>query len=110
MFAESAEGHLQQDLATAQVAPGKLHRDGSLAGVVVVVYVGKVRLVAVIRQQQAKIPGDFYPYSAVFTDTQHGWVSGLAGVFLYTGDGGKTWTKQVNRTGAPMYALVHAIR
>lgn len=57
-------------------------------------------------QQQAKIPGDFYPYSAVFTDTQHGWVSGLAGVFLYTADGGKTWTKQINQTGAPMYALV----
>ena len=57
-------------------------------------------------QQQSKIPGEFYPYSAVFTDAQHGWVSGLAGVILYTGDGGKTWTKQVNQTGAPMYALV----
>jgi len=59
-------------------------------------------------QQQAKIPGDFYPYSAVFTDSRHGWVSGLAGVILYTGDGGKTWTKQVNQTSAPMYALVKA--
>jgi photosystem II stability/assembly factor-like uncharacterized protein len=59
-------------------------------------------------QQQARIPGDFYPYSAAFTDTRHGWVSGLAGVILYTGDGGKTWTKQANQTGAPMYGLVKA--
>ena len=57
-------------------------------------------------QQQSKIPGEFYPYAAVFTDAQHGWVTGLAGVILYTGDSGKTWTKQVNQTGAPMYALV----
>lgn len=57
-------------------------------------------------QKQAKIPGDFYPYSAVFADPQSGWVSGLAGVILHTGDGGKTWIKQTNHTGAPMYALV----
>src|SRR5437588_453263 len=57
-------------------------------------------------QQQAKIPGEFYPYSTVFTDSEHGWVSGLAGVILHTGDGGRTWTKQVNQTGAAMYALV----
>lgn len=57
-------------------------------------------------QQQAKIPGDFYPYAAVFADPQHGWVSGLAGVILTTSDGGKTWIKQTNQTGAPMYALV----
>lgn len=45
-----------------------------------------------------KIPGDFYPYAAVFANAKQGWVSGLAGQLLHTTDGGKTWSKQSNAT------------
>lgn len=52
-----------------------------------------------------KIPGDFYPYSALFTSRDQGWVSGIAGQILHTADGGKTWEKLVNTTQAPLYRL-----
>ena len=57
-------------------------------------------------QQGKKIPNDFFPHAALFTDTRTGWVSGLAGVILHTTDGGATWVKQPGGVGAPMYALV----
>lgn len=57
-------------------------------------------------QQGKKIPNDFFPHAALFTDTRTGWVSGLAGVILHTTDGGNTWVKQPGGVGAPMYALV----
>ena len=56
--------------------------------------------------KQAKIPEDFYPYSALFVDAQRGWASGLGGVVQATVDGGKTWMRQANRSGAPLYALL----
>jgi len=56
--------------------------------------------------KQAKLPEDFYPYSALFVDAQRGWASGLGGVIQTTADGGKTWTRQANRSGAPLYALL----
>lgn len=55
---------------------------------------------------QAAIPGDFYPYSTLFTDASNGWSSGLGGVLLRTRDGGKSWTPQPNPSGAPMYSLL----
>ena len=53
-----------------------------------------------------KIPNDFFPHAALFTDLRTGWVSGLAGVILHTTDGGNSWVKQPGGVGAPMYALV----
>ncbi|MBS1142308.1 MAG: hypothetical protein H6R13_3761 [Proteobacteria bacterium] len=52
-----------------------------------------------------KIPGDFYPYAALFRDAREGWVSGIAGQMLHTRDGGVTWQKQVNATQAPLNRL-----
>lgn len=49
-----------------------------------------------------KLPGDFYPYAAVFRDRSEGWVSGLAGQIMHTRDGGQTWSKQVNETAASL--------
>ncbi|NJD36473.1 MAG: hypothetical protein FIA96_16885 [Betaproteobacteria bacterium] len=57
-------------------------------------------------QQGKKIPNDFFPHAALFTDTRTGWVSGLAGVILHTTDGGNNWVKQPGGVGAPMYSLV----
>ncbi len=53
----------------------------------------------------AKIPGDFYPYAALFKDAAEGWVSGIAGQILHTRDGGKTWAKQVNAAGVSLNRL-----
>jgi photosystem II stability/assembly factor-like uncharacterized protein len=53
----------------------------------------------------AQIPGEFYPYAALFRDVKEGWTSGLAGQILHTTDGGRTWAKQENRSGAPLYRL-----
>ena len=53
----------------------------------------------------AKIPGDFYPYAALFSSRNEGWVSGIAGQMLHTKDGGKTWVKQVNTTQAALNRL-----
>lgn len=52
-----------------------------------------------------KIPGDFYPYAALFRDAREGWVSGIAGQMLHTRDGGQTWQKQVNATQAALNRL-----
>lgn len=43
-----------------------------------------------------KIPGDFYPYAALFRDAREGWVAGIAGQMLHTRDGGRSWQKQSN--------------
>jgi photosystem II stability/assembly factor-like uncharacterized protein len=51
------------------------------------------------------IPGDFYPYSAVFRDAREGWVAGIAGQMLHTGDGGANWQKQENATQATLNRL-----
>lgn len=48
------------------------------------------------------IPGDFYPYAAIFRDRNEGWVSGLAGQVVHTRDGGQTWSKQANETAASL--------
>lgn len=57
-------------------------------------------------QKAEPMPGEFYPYAALFTDGQTGWVSGLAGVILGTRDGGKTWAPQDTPSGVPLYALL----
>ena len=51
------------------------------------------------------IPGDFYPYAAVFLDAHEGWVAGIAGQMLRTGDGGETWQKQENATQVTLNRL-----
>lgn len=56
-------------------------------------------------QKGAKIPGDFYPYAALFRTAQEGWAAGIAGQMLHTRDGGKTWQKQVNASQASLYRL-----
>jgi photosystem II stability/assembly factor-like uncharacterized protein len=53
----------------------------------------------------SQIPGEFYPYAALFRDRKEGWASGIAGQILKTSDGGKTWNKSENRSGAPLYRL-----
>lgn len=53
----------------------------------------------------AKIPGDFYPYSALFRNASEGWVSGIAGQMMHTADGGQTWQKQANASRASLYRL-----
>lgn len=53
----------------------------------------------------AQIPGEFYPYAALFRDRKVGWASGIAGQMLKTSDGGKTWSKSENRAGVPLYQL-----
>lgn len=55
--------------------------------------------------QLNRMPNEFYPYAALFASRDEGWVSGLAGQILHTGDGGKSWVKQANRTEAPLYRL-----
>lgn len=56
-------------------------------------------------QKGAKIPGDFYPYAALFINRQEGWVSGIAGQMMHTTDGGKSWQKQPNLSQAALYRL-----
>lgn len=56
-------------------------------------------------QKGTKIPGDFYPYAALFRNREEGWVSGIAGQILHTADGGKSWQKQVNSAHASLYRL-----
>lgn len=51
------------------------------------------------------IPGDFYPYAAIFRDAREGWVAGIAGQMLHTSDGGQTWQKQENATQATLNRL-----
>lgn len=53
----------------------------------------------------AKIPGDFYPYAALFASRNEGWVSGIAGQMMHTTDGGRSWQKQVNAAHASLYRL-----
>ncbi|MGE5471596.1 MAG: WD40/YVTN/BNR-like repeat-containing protein [Bacteroidota bacterium] len=53
----------------------------------------------------ARIPGDFYPYAALFRNASEGWVSGIAGQMMHTTDGGRTWQKQANEAHAAFYRL-----
>lgn len=56
-------------------------------------------------QAEEKIPGDFYPYSALFTSATNGYVSGLTGAMLTTKDAGKTWEKLENPSALPQFGL-----
>lgn len=56
-------------------------------------------------QKSATIPGEFYPYAALFVTANEGWTSGLAGQVLHTKDGGKNWTKDNNLSGSSLYQL-----
>jgi photosystem II stability/assembly factor-like uncharacterized protein len=56
-------------------------------------------------QAENKIPGDFYPYSALFTNATDGYISGLTGVILTTKDAGKTWEKLENPSALPQFGL-----
>ncbi|PKO31639.1 MAG: glycosyl hydrolase [Betaproteobacteria bacterium HGW-Betaproteobacteria-7] len=51
------------------------------------------------------MPGEFYPYAALFRDARAGWVAGIAGQMLHTADGGQTWQKQENATQATFNRL-----
>lgn len=55
--------------------------------------------------RRGALPGEFYPYAALFVSATEGWVSGLAGQVLHTVDGGESWTPQTNRSGAPLFRL-----
>ncbi len=56
-------------------------------------------------QRGAPVPGDFYPYAALFRNANEGWLSGIAGQMLHTRDGGKSWQKQINESRMPMNRL-----
>jgi photosystem II stability/assembly factor-like uncharacterized protein len=56
-------------------------------------------------QAENKIPGDFYPYSALFTSPTDGYITGLTGVILATKDAGKTWEKLENPSALPQFGL-----
>lgn len=56
------------------------------------------------RKGQA-LPGEFYPYAALFRNAREGWVSGIAGQMLHTQDGGQTWQKQANTSQATFNRL-----
>jgi photosystem II stability/assembly factor-like uncharacterized protein len=53
----------------------------------------------------APLPGEFYPYAALFVSRDEGWASGIAGQILHTADGGRSWQRQANAAGAPLYRL-----
>lgn len=53
----------------------------------------------------SQIPGEFYPYAALFLDRQEGFASGIAGQILHTLDGGRNWTRMANPGGAALYRL-----
>jgi photosystem II stability/assembly factor-like uncharacterized protein len=55
--------------------------------------------------RRGALPGEFYPYAALFASPAEGWVSGLAGQVLHTTDGGETWTAQIHRGGAPLFRM-----
>jgi photosystem II stability/assembly factor-like uncharacterized protein len=52
-----------------------------------------------------KIPGDFYPYAALFTSASDGYISGLTGVILATKDAGKTWAKLETPSSLAQFGL-----
>lgn len=52
-----------------------------------------------------RLPGEFYPYAAVFASRDEGYASGLAGTVLRTGDGGASWHKIDNGAVAAFYRL-----
>lgn len=56
-------------------------------------------------QVGARVPGEFYPYAALFVSRKEGYASGLAGAVLRTQDGGVTWNKIENATNAALYRL-----
>ena len=56
-------------------------------------------------QAENKIPGDFYPYSALFTNPADGYITGLTGAILTTKDAGKTWEKLENPSALPQFGL-----
>lgn len=53
----------------------------------------------------ADLPGEFYPYAALFGSTEEGWASGIAGQMLHTTDAGQTWQKQRNETNVSLNRL-----
>jgi len=46
---------------------------------------------------------DFYPLAAYFKDRNTGWVGGLRGVIMSTGDGGLSWQRQQVDSDVPIY-------
>ena len=56
-------------------------------------------------RQLSQIPGEFYPYAALFLDRNEGFASGIAGQILRTVDGGRSWTRMDNASGAALYRL-----
>lgn len=56
-------------------------------------------------QSGPRLPGEFYPYAALFTSREEGYASGLAGTVLHTQDGGATWGGIENSSQAALYRL-----
>lgn len=44
-------------------------------------------------------------YGTYFPDKDRGWIVGMDGVILRTGDGGKTWQKKDSGTDKPLYSI-----
>lgn len=49
--------------------------------------------------QQAQVPVSLTLTGLYFVDARHGWATGHSGVILASGDGGATWTKQLDGLG-----------
>lgn len=56
-------------------------------------------------QAGESLPGEFYPYAALFVSREVGYASGLAGTILRTEDGGASWQKIENTAQAALYRL-----
>lgn len=56
-------------------------------------------------QPGPRLPGEFYPYAALFTSREEGYASGLAGTVLRTRDGGVSWQQIGNDSTAALYRL-----
>lgn len=56
-------------------------------------------------QPGARLPGEFYPYAALFISREEGYASGLAGTVLRTLDGGTSWQQIGNASTAALYRL-----
>lgn len=54
------------------------------------------------------IPDDFYPQAAYFATRERGWVAGLDGRVLHTGDAGLSWQIESTPVVAPLYGIAEA--
>lgn len=57
-------------------------------------------------KEAGKLDEAFYPFDTLFVSATEGYVTGVAGQFYHTGDGGRSWQRQENISGLPIYRLI----